>query len=76
MKFIEYASEAKSQYEFSVRIPYGSTNPEAVALMDDDLKHELGQSSEQLANEIYLDNTYWAENLAEVEERFNAWLVA
>ena len=76
MKFIEYASEAKSQYEFSVRIPYGSTNPDAVALMDDDLKYELGQSAEQLATEIYLDNAYWAENLAEVEERFNAWLVA
>ena len=43
MKFIEYASEANQQYEFSKRIPYGSTNPDAVALMDDDLKTELGQ---------------------------------
>lgn len=76
MKFIEYASEANQQFEFSKRIPYGSTNPEAVALMDDDLKSDLGQSDEQLATEIYLDNTYWAENLSEVEERFNAWLVS
>lgn len=76
MKFIEYASEANQQYEFSKRIPYGSTNPDAVALMDDTLKHELGQSDEQLANEIYLDNSYWAENLSEVEERFNTWLVS
>lgn len=76
MKFIEYASEANQQYEFSKRIPYGSTNPDAVALMDDDLKTELGQSDEQLANEIYLDNNYWAENLSEVEERFNAWLLS
>lgn len=76
MKFIEYASEANQQYEFSKRIPYGSTNPEAVALMSDELKTELGQSDEQLANEIYLDNTYWAEHLSEVEERFNAWLLS
>ena len=75
MKFIEYASEANQQYEFSKRIPYGSTNPEAVDLMDDDLKVALGQSDEQLSTEIYLDNTYWAEHLSEVEERFNAWLV-
>lgn len=76
MKFIEYASQANQQYEFSKRIPYGSTNPEAVKLMDDSLKTELGQSDEQLQNEIYLDNTYWAENLSKVEERFNAWLVS
>ena len=75
MKFIEYASEANQQYEFSKRIPYGSTNPEAVDLMDDDLRAALGQSDEQLSTEIYLDNTYWAEHLSEVEERFNAWLV-
>lgn len=75
MKFIEYASEANQQYEFSKRIPYGSTNPDAVALMDDKLKTDLGQSDEQLANEMYLNNNYWAENLSAVEERFNAWLV-
>ena len=75
MKFIEFASEAQQQYEFSNRIPYGSTNPEAVALMSDDLKQSLGQTDEQLANEIYLDNTYWAEHLSEVEERFNEWLL-
>lgn len=76
MKFIEYASQATQQYEFSKRIPYGSTNPDAVALMDDELKEELGQSDEQLANEIYLNNEYWAEHLSEVEERFNEWLVS
>lgn len=76
MKFIEYISEAEQQYGFSERIPYGSTNPEAVALMSDDMKVKLGQSDEQLANEIYLDNNYWAENLSAVEERFNAWLVS
>lgn len=76
MKFIEFASQANQQYEFSKRIPYGSTNPDAVALMDDELKEELGQTDEQLADEIYLNNSYWAENLSEIEERFNAWLVS
>lgn len=76
MKFIEYASQANQQYEFSKRIPYGSTNPDAVKMMDDNLKEELGQSEEQLKNEIYLNNEYWAEHLTEVEERFNSWIVS
>ena len=42
--------------------------------MDEDLQERLGQTEEQLENEMYLDNTYWAENLSEVEERFNEWL--
>ena len=75
MKFIEYASEAEQQLGFSKLIPYGSTNPDAVAMMDDDLKESLGQSEEQLANEMYIDSEYWAENLSAVEERFNTWLV-
>lgn len=75
MKFIEFISEAQQQFGFSELIPYGSTNPEAVALMNDELKERLGQTEEQLANETYLNNEYWAENLAEVQERFDAWLV-
>lgn len=75
MAFIEYASQAEQQLAFSQSIPYGSTNPEAVALMDDALQESLGQTDAQLAEQIYLDNTYWAEHLAEVTERFNTWLV-
>lgn len=74
MKFIEFASEAEQQYEFSKLIPYGSTNSAATDLMDDELKERLGQTDEQLATEMYLNNEYWAENLQSVEERFNAWL--
>ena len=75
MKFIEYISSAEQQYEFSKRIPYGSTNPAATDLMDEALKESLGQTDAQLATEVYLDNTYWAENLSTVEERFNTWLL-
>lgn len=75
MLFIEYASQAEQQLAFSESIPYGSTNPDAVDLMSDELKESLGQTDEQLATEIYLDNEYWAENLSEVTERFNAWLM-
>lgn len=74
MKFIEYASEAKQQYAFSSKIPYGSTNHEAVDMMDDTLKESLGQSEEQLKNEIYIDNDYWADNYNSNVEKLNEWL--
>lgn len=75
MKFIEYISQPESQLAFSELIPYGSTNPDATNLMSEELKESLGQTEAQLADEIYLDNEYWAENLSEVEERFNTWLM-
>lgn len=75
MKFIEYISKAESQAAFSEQIPYGSTNSAATDLMSDELKQKIGQTDEQMANQIYISNEYWAEHLTEVEERFNAWLV-
>lgn len=75
MKFIEYISRAESQAAFSEKIPYGSTNADATALMSPELQQRIGQTDEQLVNETYIDNEYWAEHLTEVEERFNAWLV-
>lgn len=75
MKFIEYISRAESQAAFSEKIPYGSTNADATDLMSEELKQKIGQTDEQMAEQIYIDNEYWAEHLTEVEERFNAWLV-
>ena len=43
--------------------------------MSDELKNKIGQTDEQMAEQIYVNNEYWAEHLTEVEERFNAWLV-
>lgn len=76
MLFIEYASQAEQQLAFSESIPYGSTNPDAVALMSEELQESLGQTEAQLAEQIYLDNSYWAEYLTEVNELFEAWLVS
>ncbi len=75
-EFLAFMSEPDMMLAFSELIPYGASNLDAVDMMSDELKESLGQTEEQLANEIYLDSDYWAENLTEVEERFNAWLVS
>lgn len=74
MKFINYISSPSAQCAFSELIPYGSTNPEATGLMSDALAKKIGQTEEQMQKQIYIDNEYWAENLTEVVDRFNAWL--
>lgn len=76
MKFINYVSSAKSQAGFSSMIPYGSTNPEAVKLLDSKQIDRIGQNEKQIKHEFYIDNDYWAKHLNEVVERFNAWLLA
>jgi putative spermidine/putrescine transport system substrate-binding protein len=76
MKFINYVSSAKAQAGFSSMIPYGSTNPDAVKLLDSKQIDRIGQNPEQIKHEFYIDNSYWAEHLNEVVERFNAWLLA
>lgn len=75
MKFINFISSASQQAAFSSMIPYGSTNPEAVKLLNAEQIERIGQTTEQLKHEFYIDNAYWAEHLTEVVERFNAWLL-
>lgn len=74
-EFLNYISSPEMMLAFSEKIPYGASNLDTPDLMSDELKVSLGLSEEQTANEIYLDNAYWAENLEELEEEFNAWLL-
>ncbi len=76
MKFINFISSAKQQAAFSSQIPYGSTNPEAIKLLNQDQLKRIGQTPEQMQNEFYIDNAYWAENLNTVLERFDAWILS
>lgn len=74
-EFLAFISEPDMMLAFSSEIPYGTTNLDAVEMMDEEMKEELGQTDEQLENELYLDQDYWAEYLTEVEEAFDAWLL-
>ncbi|MGN0903134.1 MAG: ABC transporter substrate-binding protein [Succinivibrio sp.] len=75
MKFVNFVSSAKMQAAFSAKIPYGSTNPEAVKLLTAEQLERIGQSEEQIKHEFYIDNDYWADNLNTVVDRFNSWLL-
>lgn len=75
MKFVNFVSSAKMQAAFSSKIPYGSTNPEAVKLLTKEQLERIGQSEEQIKHEFYINNDYWADHLNTVVDRFNSWLL-
>lgn len=75
MKFIDFATQPEQHLAFSKNIDYGSTNSKAVEMMDNDLKNKLGQTDEQIASQVYIDNEWWVKNFDEVNKRFQEWLV-
>ena len=48
----------------------------AIKLLNQDQLKRIGQTPEQMQNEFYIDNAYWAENLNTVLERFDAWILS
>ncbi len=71
-EFMAYALSAKAQAAFSRTIPYGPVNGKALDLLSDAEKAVLPSLND---NSVLLDVGYWADNSAEVVERFNTWVL-
>ncbi|MBW8637515.1 ABC transporter substrate-binding protein [Hoeflea sp. WL0058] len=67
-----YALSPEAQAAFAKTIPYGPVNKNADALLDDAVKANLPTLND---NTVLLDVSYWADNSAEVVERFNTWIL-
>lgn len=75
MQFIANVMDAQNQATFATSIPYGPVNPAAFALMDEKAKALLPNSPENSGNAVFQNFDYWAENGAEIMDRFNKWLL-
>jgi len=76
MKFINFASEAEQQAEFSRNVDYAPTNSKALPLLTEEIKKRIGISSDNKAsNKIYANTEWWADNYNAVNERFEKWLL-
>lgn len=71
-ELMAYALSAKAQAGFAETIPYGPVNSKAMDLLDDKVKATLPSLGD---NSVLLDVGYWAENGAEVTEKFNTWVL-
>jgi putative spermidine/putrescine transport system substrate-binding protein len=75
MQFLANMMEAKNQAVFCRMIPYGPANTETFALLTEAERARLANSPQNRAKTALQDFAYWAEHGAELNARFNRWLV-
>ena len=72
--FIAFVSLPENQKNLPPKIPYGVTAKAATGMIDKALLAELPTAPENLASALYIDDTFWLENLDKLNQRFNAWV--
>jgi len=72
-KFIAFSVAPEQQKVFSQNIAYGPANKKAVELLDPKLLKDMPTTPENIANQVAMDVTFWADYGEQLEQRFNAW---
>src|SRR5262249_32842535 len=81
MKFIEFASRAKSQAALMKEMPFGPTNRKALDYMTEETARQLVSYPENLKKQILYNYEWWGEtdasgksNVERAFELWNAWI--
>ncbi|MGI4838646.1 MAG: ABC transporter substrate-binding protein [Janthinobacterium lividum] len=72
-KFIAYSVSPEQQKIYSSNIAYGPANSQAVPLLDKGILKDMPTTPENIANQVQIDVSFWADNGEQLEQRFNAW---
>lgn len=72
-RFIAFANQPQAQVNYVQQIPYGPTNTEAAARLDDKLARWVPTAPQNLKGALSMDVAFWVDHGEELEERFNAW---
>ena len=72
-QFIAFSLQPEHQKTYSENIAYGPANKNAVPLLDKALLKDMPTTPENIANQVQIDVTFWADNGEQLEQRFNAW---
>jgi putative spermidine/putrescine transport system substrate-binding protein len=73
LEFIAFSLRPEQQKIFSDNIAYGPTHKGAVKLMDPARLPLMPTTPENIANQVAIDVTFWADYGEQLEQRFNAW---
>lgn len=73
--FIAYAVQAEPQAALAKAIPYGPTNSNAYALLNNELKAKLPSLPENAQKGVTLDTAWWLANGTDVKKRWDSWLL-
>lgn len=72
--YIAFVSLPENQKNLPPKIPYGVTAKAATAMIDKALLAELPTAPENIQSALYIDDSFWLENLDKLNQRFNAWV--
>ena len=72
-KFIAYMLSPDQQKTYSQNIAYGPANTQAVKLLDKETLQNMPTTPENIANQVQIDVSFWADNGEQLEQRFNSW---
>ncbi|WP_079204482.1 ABC transporter substrate-binding protein [Pseudomonas sp. CC6-YY-74] len=72
-KFAVFSLQPKQQQAFAENIAYGPANKQALALLDSTRLKDMPTAPANIANQVAIDVTFWADYGEQLEQRFNAW---
>lgn len=72
-KFIAFSVAPQQQKTYSENIAYGPANTQAVPLLAKDILKDMPTTPENIANQVQIDVSFWADNGEQLEQRFNSW---
>ena len=72
-KFIAFTVQPGQQKTFSENIAYGPANKQAINLLKPELLSDMPTAPDNIANQVAIDVTFWADYGEQLEQRFNAW---
>ena len=72
-KFIAFSVQPQQQKTYSENIAYGPANTQAVPLLAKDVLKDMPTTPENIANQVQIDVSFWADNGEQLEQRFNSW---
>ena len=74
-EFIKFATGSKIMANLSNEIAYGATRQSSSKFIKKDVLPHLPSNGKNLKTAIGSDPEFWMDNKAELDERFNAWLL-
>lgn len=72
-EFLSFTVLPEAQKTFSENIAYGPTNKKAIDLLPPERLSLMPTTPENIANQVAIDVTFWADYGEQLEQRFNAW---
>ena len=71
--FAAFSVQPEQQKVYSSNIAYGPANKQAIDLLAPERLNLMPTTPENIANQVAIDVTFWADYGEQLEQRFNAW---